>query len=59
MKKIMLCVLLFTIAGCSSHNRPELGKTPPKPLDTQTCMDDLSAPNSDCAHSVDPTFIGY
>lgn len=59
MKKIMLCVLLFVLAGCSSHNRPELSKTPPKTLDSQTCMEDLNVANSDCGHSVDPSFIGY
>jgi uncharacterized protein YcfL len=59
MKKLIIGVFLIAIAGCSSHNRPELSKTPPKTLDTQTCMNDLNAANSDCAHSVDPSFIGY
>jgi hypothetical protein len=56
MKKLIFYVLLCAISGCSVGDRPELGNTPSEPLDTQTCMGDLSDPNSDCAHSVTPQF---
>ncbi|CAM3401384.1 MULTISPECIES: hypothetical protein [Yersinia] len=56
MNKFIFCVFLCALSGCSGDDRSEWGKAPAEPLDAQTCMDDISDANSDCAHSVDPKF---
>ncbi|CND84530.1 hypothetical protein QVN42_01695 [Yersinia nurmii] len=56
MNKFIFCVFLCALSGCSGGDRSELGKAPAESLDAQTCMDDISDANSDCAHSVEPKF---
>ncbi|WGO83065.1 hypothetical protein [Arsenophonus apicola] len=54
MNKLIVCIFLCVLSGCMEDNHPKRDNSPAKPLDTQTCIDELNAPNSACAHSVAP-----
>ncbi|WGL94882.1 hypothetical protein [Arsenophonus nasoniae] len=55
MDKLIVCIIfLCVLSGCMADNYPKRDNYPAKPLNTQTCNDELNAPNSVCAHSVAP-----